>query len=321
MRQTQKRWSAMLLIMLVVVVLSACGKPAAEGGTQQEGADKQATEQARTITHMKGERVFEKAPERIVVLDTQYLDQLTALGQRVAGSAVATNEATPFPAYLVDKIGDVTQIGSSSGVNLEAVLALNPDVIICTEFQNEIYDALDKIAPTLMFERNEDWQKTIVTLGQLLHKEKKAEQVINDYNKKVASLKADLAKKMGDETVAMIRPRDKQIRIHTTAHRTSQILYQDLGLKAPAMVLDDKNTSAMINLEVMPELNADHLFVLTDNQYQQLTEEFAQTAVWKSLKPVQNKQVNTVKTTTWIVYYGPLAINRIVDEIAASLLP
>ncbi|WP_246329206.1 hypothetical protein [Brevibacillus halotolerans] len=87
------------------------------------------------------------------------------------------------------------------------------------------------------------------------------------------------------------------------------------------MVLDDKNTSAMINLEVMPELNADHLFVLTDNQYQQLTEEFAQTAVWNSLKPVQNKQVYTVNTTTWIVYYGPLAINRIVDEIAASLLP
>jgi iron complex transport system substrate-binding protein len=35
---------------------------------------------------------------------------------------------------------------------------------------------------------------------------------------------------------------------------------------------------------------------------------------------VKANQVSTFNTTMWIGYYGPIAINRVVDQIAEALL-
>ncbi len=129
-----------------------------------------------------------------------------------------------------------------------------------------------------------------------------------------------MADKLNGQTVALIRPRDNMIRLHTTGHRTAEILYRDLGLSAPKMAVNNEQTSLPISLEVMPELNADHLFVLKDDSNTELTDEFQKTSVWKGLNAVQANQVYTVNTTMWIGYYGPIAINLVVDEIAEALL-
>ncbi|MNO04754.1 hypothetical protein D3C81_2258850 [compost metagenome] len=51
-----------------------------------------------------------------------------------------------------------------------------------------------------------------------------------------------------------------------------------------------------------------------------LVEEFRNTDTWKSLEPVKQNHVYTVDTTMWIAYYGPLAINLIIDQVADALL-
>ncbi|MDF2714477.1 MAG: yfiY 3 [Paenibacillus sp.] len=58
---------------------------------------------------------------------------------------------------------------------------------------------------------------------------------------------------------------------------------------------------------------------MTDAQFQKLTEEFQSTAIWKNHKAVKQNHVYSVNTTLWIAYYGPIAINLVLDEIAKSL--
>ena len=324
------------LMLCLLLLLSACSAAPANqagpgsGGTNQAasqsapGADsKQAIkpDSSVTIKHMKGELTLERRPEKIAVLDSQFVDQLIALNEQPAGSVITTADKTPFPEYLNGKLkDDMKLLGTKDEPNLEAVIAMAPDFIICTQFQEKMYDSLAKIAPTILMDRNEDWRDSLVTIGKIVGKEKEAEKVLNDYNEKTAKLKAELTAKMGGQTVALIRPRDNNIRIHTTAHRTAAILYKDLGLTPPKQLVNDKETSSMISLESLTELNADHYFYLTDDLFQKLSEQIQSTAVWKNLNAVKQNHVYPVNATLWIGYYGPIAMNLVVDQIAEALL-
>ncbi|MOA62846.1 Iron(3+)-hydroxamate-binding protein YxeB precursor [compost metagenome] len=75
----------------------------------------------------------------------------------------------------------------------------------------------------------------------------------------------------------------------------------------------------MISIEVLPELAADHMFLLQDETNLELTTKFQDTSIWKNLKAVKDKHVYAENTAQWIGYYGPIAINLIVDQIADAL--
>ncbi|NEW06355.1 iron-siderophore ABC transporter substrate-binding protein [Paenibacillus sp. SYP-B3998] len=271
-----------------------------------------------TIQHLKGEMTFENVPKKIVVLDVQYADQMLALGIKPAGSVVAETD-NGLPPYLGDKMGNIPLLGTYLEPNLEGIIAIEPDLIIATDYHNKIYENLVKIAPTIILQRNEDWQTVLLKFGQILNKQQEAQEMVNGYKQKISDLKTALANKMKGQTVALIRPRDKMIRLQTTSHRTSQILYDDLGLTPPQMAINGKDTSVMISLEVIPELAADHMFLLQDDTNLELTTKFQDTSIWKNLKAVKDNHVYVENTAQWIGYYGPIAINLIVDQIADAL--
>ncbi|MNC23159.1 Iron(3+)-hydroxamate-binding protein YxeB precursor [compost metagenome] len=75
----------------------------------------------------------------------------------------------------------------------------------------------------------------------------------------------------------------------------------------------------MISIEVLPELGADHIFLLQDDTNKALTAEFQSTSIWKNLSAVKDNRVYEENTAQWIGYYGPIAINLIVDQIADAL--
>ncbi|OXS56603.1 hypothetical protein B1A99_19970 [Cohnella sp. CIP 111063] len=274
----------------------------------------------RVIPHLRGELVLTRKPIRIAVLDYQYIDHLAALGEVPVGSVIGTSDNSAFPAYLADRLSDVKVLGTKEMPDLEAIIASKPDLIICTRFQEELYDRLSMIAPTLMFDRNEDWRFTLLKIGRIVGKTREARRLIDRYRKKLEKLQAALASHLAGKTVALVRPRDRIIRLHTTAHRTAELLYRDLGLAAPGMTVGAGNTSLPISLETLPNLHADHLFVLEDDSNLQLAEEFRSTPIWRELEAVRGNRVYTANTTLWVGYYGPIAIGRVLDEVAKALL-
>ena len=118
----------------------------------------------------------------------------------------------------------------------------------------------------------------------------------------------------------MTRPRDDMIRVHTPGHRTGAILYNDLGLTVPGPVAEDADTAFHISLEALADIGADHYFLLTDDMFKGVVDKFQSTTTWSHLDAVKNDRVYTVDTTLWIAYYGPIAINMIVDQIEQALL-
>jgi len=320
------------LMLALILVLTACGAGAGTDSGNQPAATPTETETPSntesqtagafpvTITHMKGELTLNEKPQKIAVLDVKFLDQMLAVGEKPAGSVIAGGN-TDFPEYLGDQPSDVQVLGTRDEPNLEAIVALEPDLIIMTDFQEKQYESVSKIAPTLVLDFYEDWRDTLATVAKITDKQDDAETVRKAYEEKVAGLKAQLSEKMGDETVALIRPRKEGIRVHGIEHRTGGILYQDLGLKMPALVEGIKDdTSVEISMEKVPDIGADRYFVLSDELFAAEAEAMVSNPVWKSLDAVKNNRTYDVNSTLWIAYYGPLAINLIVDQASEALL-
>lgn len=62
-------------------------------------------------------------------------------------------------------------LGTYEYPDLLAVERLCPDLIICTEVHAPHYERLSRVAPTVMFKRNESWQTILRLFGQLTGKQ------------------------------------------------------------------------------------------------------------------------------------------------------
>ncbi|AIQ53449.1 ABC transporter substrate-binding protein [Paenibacillus sp. FSL R7-0331] len=343
-RATKRQSSSLLMVWMLalVLVLTACGT---NGGNANTGNAAQATAAASaepspapetqasatpeaqaaafpvTITHMKGDYTLTEKPKVIAALDVKFVDQLVALGEQPAGSVVAGAKGATFPEYLMDQLNDVQVLGTRDEPNLEAIVALKPDLILMTDFQEEAYESVSKIAPTIVLDFYEDWRDTLATIGKITGKQAEAVAVQQAYEDKIVGLREQLAAKLGDDTVALIRPRPEGIRVHGPEHRTGSILYEDLGLNAPAFVTAiTEDTSVEISMETVADIGADRYFLLSDDLFAKDAAELANSPVWKSMDAVKNNRAYDVNATLWIAYYGPIAINIIVDQAAEALL-
>ncbi|WP_172200486.1 ABC transporter substrate-binding protein [Saccharibacillus qingshengii] len=315
-------------MLVLVLILTACGGGAGAGSGKPSAAAAETSSDAAsntgafpvTIKHMKGELTLDAKPKKIAVLDVKFLDQMLAVGEKPAGSVIAGG-STDFPEYLGDQPNGVQVLGTRDEPNLEAILALEPDLIIMTDFQEKQYESVSKIAPTLVLDFYEDWRDTLAAVAKITDKPAEAEKVRTAYEDKAKALKTKLAEKLGDETTALIRPRKEGIRVHGIEHRTGEILYRDLGLNMPALVREvGEEGSIEISMEKVPEIGADRYFVLSDELFAAEAEAMVNSPVWKSLEAVRDNRTYDVNSTLWIAYYGPLAINLIADQASEALL-
>ena len=90
----------------------------------------------REIEHAAGVTIIESIPERVVVLEWTYAEDLLALGIQPVGVAdVAGYEAW---VNVEPELGDdVVDVGTRQEPSLESIAALEPDLIIGVLFRHE----------------------------------------------------------------------------------------------------------------------------------------------------------------------------------------
>ena len=116
------------------------------------------TTETKVVKHAKGEATIPVNPKRIVDLSGS-TEELLLLGHKPVGTANTYKDK--IQNHLTDKLDGVKAVGWywAPKVDLEAVTALKPDLIILNNRQLKIYDQLEKVAPTVVLETNlEDWR-------------------------------------------------------------------------------------------------------------------------------------------------------------------
>ena len=304
------------LALVAVLSLPACG------GTDEESASAASSSDSafpRTVEHARGETEIPAQPERVVVLDTGELDSLVALGVTPVG-AVTTDVATGFLSYLQGAAADVEEVGTIGEPNLEAIAALQPDLILSNEVRHaELYDELSQIAPTVFAaDLGDTWKENFDLAAEALGMEDEAAEVMEQYQSDAEALGASLEIAEGT-TVSPVRFLAGGIRVYSPRSFIGTVL-SDIGLPLVELPEGEVPTFAELSPEQITQADADLVLYSSYGT----TQESGQEAVvagplWSRLSAVEEGRAFEVEDDVFYTGIGPTAASLIVERLGEDL--
>jgi len=273
------------------------------------------TDTARLVKDARGEVEVPLDPGRIVALHNIFSEALVAMGTAPVG---AVERPSGLPSQLLDALKDTQPVGDQDSPDFEAILALEPDLILAQADEiGDNYELLSAIAPTLLLDEPEGpWREWLRGLGEAIGRTDQAAAAIAAYDARAAEVKAQIAAVRPDDTVLLLRVREKDIRVYGGSRRSGPVLYQDLGLNPhPLVPLDVEHVT--VSNEIIPELTADHIFLLAEDEAKMAGIEA--TALWQGLPAVKAGHVYRVNMEPWNQSTGPISFGVIVEDVATHM--
>jgi len=302
----------------LALAVTGCGNEAA-GTPEAAGSD---PGYPRTIDHAMGRTELNHRAQRVVALDTSYVDATLALETKVVGFTDYRTVKGSLPDYLGDARttygAEATSVGTLEEPNLEKIAALEPDLIVSAKIRHEkLYDQLSAIAPTIMSETTgATWKDNIRLEAKALGKEDLAEREIRSYEKAARTVGAAINAKAGNPTISVTRFLDGPARLYQMASY-SGIVLSDAGLARPkSQDIDD--FAAEISPERIKDADADAIFVTVFDDEKgagtRSKRQFEANPVWKPLAP----KVHEVSDTTWMTAVSLQGAWHILADLAST---
>ena len=289
----------------------------ADEETAKFGSDAEAGQFPRTVTHANGTTEIQAKPQRVVVLDTGELDAVLSLGITPVGIP-STEGANSVPSYLADEVKDAKTVGTIQELNLEAIAALNPDLIIGSQLRaDKLYSQLKEIAPTVFSIRpGFPWKENFLLAGEALGEETKAVSVLNDYQAKATALNEDVG---GDPKISLLRFMPEKIRLYANKSLIGVIL-ADAGFSRP----DNQNIddlAAEISAENLADADSDWLFYTSYGTPEATGEKAAvEGPLWGQMQAVKEGQAIRGNDDVWFLGPGPTGANQIPEDLRGYLV-
>ena len=290
----------------------------ASNGTANE--DK-TTENTVTVTDVRGDVEIPADPQRIVDLSGNS-DILSILGYDVVGTANSdAYDYTKFPSYLEETLKGAEILGYSmqDTMDVEAVMNLNPDLIVISTVQEKMYDALSEIAPTVMIQLEAlNWKDDVRALAKVFNKEDVANEWIANYETKAKEAGDKIKTEYGEDTTYLsFLASGGQFFIFDGAG-FGDVLYNDMGLAKPAGMPEQTDISLpVVTYEGLAAIQSDYIFVIaTDEDLAQLEAN----SIWNNLPAVKNGNVVVLESSPYFNQgYSSIGREILVDEIGDML--
>jgi iron complex transport system substrate-binding protein len=261
-----------------------------------------------------------ESPERVVVLDTAALDTAIALGVHPVG----TIRYGKAPDYLGDAAESITVVGEDNQPNLEAILQLQPDLILGSKIASgKLYRQLSRIAPTVLTAgsgREGEWQQNFQLYAEALGKGEQAEQLLADYRRQVADLQERIGKPATFEVSVIATARDR-IGAFTTGSFPGSVL-QDIGFSRNPTQDQLEAYAVPLSREKLEDIDGDVLFLIYSPHLEESRnlETFSQDPIWSQLQAVQQNRICEVANEVWIAGRSLLAAQQMLEDVENCLL-
>lgn len=300
-----------LMILVVVVLGTLLALPAAaQEAPCQDGF--------RLMVHAMGESCLPEHPQRVVVLDTNELDSALALGVKPIGS-VEASVGSGFPAYLQPLTEGIEVVGTIAEPNLEAILALEPDLILSSKPRHEdIYPQLAAIAPTVFTETlaRAIWKDQLAVHAEALNRADVLELRLAEYDARIDFIRSVIP--VADIEVSIVRFTANENRIMPHGSFVGSII-REIGFARPEPQ-NNEEFKVVVSQEQINLMDGDVMFwsVFGDPTTTQAAA-FTEGPLWQTLSVVQNGQVYQVSDDHWFLGIGLLGANRIMDDLLVLL--
>lgn len=299
---------------MTAVMLVGCG---VNGGTSNE----KTSEKTVTVTDVRGEVEIPAEPQRIVDLSGNS-DILSILGYKVIGTANSdAYDYTKFPSYLEETLKGAEILGYSmqDTMDVEAVMNLNPDLIVISTVQEKMYDQLSEIAPTVMIQLEAlNWKDDVKAFAKVFNKEDVANNWLADYEAKAKAAGDKIKSEYGEDTTYLsFLASGGQFFVFDGAGFGS-VLYEDMGLARPEGMPEQTDISLpVVTYEGLASIKADYIFAIAT------TEDLAQlenNAIWNSLPAVKEGKVVILDSSPYFNQgYSSIGRELLVNEIGDML--
>lgn len=321
MHSTRSKGFIMIVIFaMMMVLLAACGGNNSMNNNQGKSGNDTPAEEL-VLTDATGHEVKIPAnPQRIIA---SYLeDYLVALDVKPVAQWSVSNGIQDYLQGTLEGIPTIPY-----DLPFEVVASFEPDFILVGDVatvEGGKYDQYSKIAPTYVLGDDviKDWRKTLLKIGEILQKEDRAQQLLDEYEKKAAEAQVQIQDAIGDESVAAIWLVAKQFYIVSDNLSSGSVLYQDMGLPAPDTV---KKISASgtgnwnaISLEELASMDVDHLFLINSDIGEGAS--IIDEPIWQGIPAVKNGHVYEFPSTSSWLYGGLIANSQIIDDVVSSVV-
>ncbi|MGL5978825.1 MAG: ABC transporter substrate-binding protein [Erysipelotrichaceae bacterium] len=279
------------------------------------------TSETRVVSTLKGDVEIPTNPQRIVDISGA-TEELVLLEMNVVGTANIDSYITDqVPSYMADALEGVSIVGHSmmDTMDMEAILAAEPDLIIMSQRQEKIYEQLSAIAPTVMMkEYDNNWEERFLDVAALFEKTDVATSWLETYAQTAESLGESVVAAKGEQTyLVLLASTGGQFFVFSDAGIGS-IIYDDMKLAKPDNMPEQDNISLpMITMEGLTEIDADHLFIMAGASEKQ---ELEASSVFNSLRAVEGDEVTYLELSPYFTQgYNPMGISLLLEELQAIM--
>jgi iron complex transport system substrate-binding protein len=321
------RRTAIALLSAALLGVTACGtsEPTTSDNTTNAAA------QPVSLTDARNKKLDLKAPAvKVVALEWGAAENLVSLGVMPVGVADTKGYTNWVTAAKLDP--QVKDVGTRGEASVDAIVALNPDLVITTtdEAANTIAQ-LEKAAPVLVI-RGADAANAIPQMktnldliGQAVGKTNEAKQLTTDFDKALADSKQKIAAagKAGEGfTMADGYKQGStiSIRMYTTGSLLGAVA-TELGLKNGWTGAGDKDYGlAQTDLEGLTKLTDGHFLYIanTNDGGDVFGGDLAGNAIWKNLPFVKSGNVHHLPDGIWM-FGGPKSTEQFIDATVQAV--
>lgn len=309
------------IIAILAIFATACGSKETSKETSTSDTNKKEAEEI-VIKHQFGETKITETPEKVVVFDFGVLDTLDKLEVEVAGLPQGA-----VPSYL-SKYEDkkYANLGTLKEPDFEKINELQPDLIIISGRQQELYESFAEIAPTIYMAVDttkymESFKENVTTLGKIFDKEEEVKAEVAKVEESVATLKEKASKL--DKKALIILANEGKVSAYGKNSRFG-IIHDEFGIAPVDEKIEVSTHGQSISSEYVAEKNPDYLFVIDRGAVVEGGTSSAKDVVENSLvqktNAVKDGNVIYLDPDFWYLSGGGLiSVAEMVKEIEAAV--
>ena len=308
----------LLAIMAIISGLLLYYLPDMTSGHNAESNKTSQTFKEKTIVHDFGTTELKKVPKRIVILDNLYGEILDPLHITPVGATTGQADSQEFSTLFKKQYKDakVVSIGWQGNPDLDKIAELKPDLILMTGEQEDLYDELSEIAPTVGYQintdENWDYHETSLKVAEIFDKRDEMKKDLDRLDAREAVFAENVKAKFGNQKLMYLRVTDNDIRYYAYGH--FGYLYDTYHFNR-AETFNPDDMLQVIDPDKLKDINPDLLIVQADSQ-ELLDNKLKNTPVWTSLKAVQNNKVIYADYSTYMLGFGIVSQEAIMKQIS-----
>lgn len=308
----------LLAILAIISGLLLYYLPDMTSGHNAESNKTSQTFKEKTIVHDFGTTELKKAPKRIVILDNLYGEILDPLHITPVGATTGQADSQEFSTLFKKQYKDakVVSVGWQGNPDLDKIAELKPDLILMTGEQEDLYEELSEIAPTVGYQintdENWDYHETSLKVAEIFDKRDEMKKDLDRVDAREAVFAENVKAKFGNQKLMYLRVTDNDIRYYAYGH--FGYLYDTYHFNR-AETFNPDDMFQVIDPDKLKDINPDLLIVQADSQ-ELLDNKLKNNPVWSSLKAVQNNKVIYADYSTYMLGFGIVSQEAIMKQIS-----